>query len=88
MTDDAREHERSTNLVARVFGRAKPTYRGVPRERPAEACTDHVLMPRWRGPQVMGDDARAMGFICHACGREYLPHEVAGRRPLRVPEPR
>lgn len=74
------------SFLARMFGRAKPTYAGVP-QRPPRACIGHELMPRWRGPQAMGDDARAMGFVCHLCGREYLPAEVEGRRVARTLEP-
>ena len=71
--------------LAILFGRAKPTYRGVPRERAADDCAGHTLMPRWARPEHIGDDTRALGYVCHACGREYLPHEVAGRRAVRQP---
>jgi hypothetical protein len=30
-------------------------------------------MPRWRGPQAMGDEARAMGYVCHRCHTEFTP---------------
>lgn len=46
-----------------------------------EACAHDALVPRWRGPEAMEDDARAMGFVCHRCDREFLPSAVAGRRP-------
>ena len=46
-----------------------------------EACACDALTPRWRGPEAMDDDARAMGFVCHRCDREFLPSAVAGRRP-------
>lgn len=72
------------SLITAALGRAKPTYAGVKRQPSPERCIGHALMPRWRGPQAMGDDALAMGFVCHACGREYLPTEVGGRRLRRT----
>ncbi len=72
------------SLITAIFGRAKPTYAGVARQPPPERCAGHTLMPRWRGPQAMGDDARAMGFVCARCGREYLPVEVRNRHPRRL----
>ena len=73
------------SLLSAIFGAAKPTFRAVNRQASVQACIGHTLMPRWRGPQVMEDDALAMGFVCHACGREYLPTEVAHRRLIREP---
>ena len=72
-------------MLSKIFGRAKMTYRGV-REQPpiGECCRNRDLMPRWRGPQVMDDDSRAMGFVCHQCGREFLPADVRGRRLVRT----
>ena len=46
----------------------------------SECSCDGELMPRWRGPEVMDDDSKAMGFVCHRCGREYLPNLVRNRR--------
>jgi hypothetical protein len=71
------------SVLTAIFGAVKPTYRETARKAPANDCLDHTLQPRWRGPQVMEDDALAMGFVCHACGREYLPAEVAGRKLIR-----
>lgn len=45
-----------------------------------ECRCDGELMPRWRGPEVMDDDSKAMGFVCHRCGREYLPNLVSNRK--------
>ncbi|MEX1022065.1 MAG: hypothetical protein WD058_02850 [Dehalococcoidia bacterium] len=71
-------------MLTKIFGRPKMTYRGVAEQRPiSDCCRDHDLMPRWRGPDVMDDDAKAMGFVCHHCGREYLPGDVSGRRLVR-----
>ena len=46
----------------------------------SECLCDGELTPRWRGPEVMGDDSNAMGFVCHRCGRDYLPNLVSGRK--------
>lgn len=57
-------------------------------ETAVEDCLcDGELMPRWRGPEVMDDDSKAMGFVCHRCGREYLPNLVRNRKLIerRVP---
>lgn len=71
-------------LLSKVFGRPKMTYKGVSAQPPiSECCVTHPLMPRWRGPQVMEDDSQAMGFVCHECGREYLPDDVQNRRLIR-----
>lgn len=71
------------SLLSAVFGAAKPTFRRMRRQAPVSACIGHTLMPRWRGPDVMDDDSKAMGFVCHICGREYLPTEVEGRHLIR-----
>ncbi len=47
---------------------------------PAETCAHENLVPRWRGPEVMDDDSKAMGFVCHRCHSEFLPYEVVNRR--------
>lgn len=71
-------------MLTKIFGRAKMSYRGVSQQPPrGECCVGRDLMPRWRGPQVMEDDSKAMGFVCHRCGREYLPEDVQGRRLVR-----
>lgn len=71
-------------MLTKIFGNAKMTYRGVLRQQPiSECCLNHDLMPRWRGPQVMEDDSKAMGWVCHQCGREFLPSDVRGRRLIR-----
>lgn len=70
--------------LSKIFGRPKMTYRGVAEQPPiSECCINRELMPRWRGPLVMGDDTMAMGFVCHACGREFLPSDVQDRRLIR-----
>ena len=76
------------SVLNKIFGRAKMTFAPVA-DQPSveECCMTRTLMPRWRGPEVMGDDTKAMGFVCHACGREFLPVEVEGRRLIRVPAP-
>lgn len=51
-----------------------------------ECRCDGELMPRWRGPEVMDDDSKAMGFYCHKCQRDYLPNLVKDRRLLAQPE--
>lgn len=62
-------------FFARIFG---STDQQVP------ICLHERLMPRWRGPQVMpdeaGDESEAMGYICQACGAEFLPYRVRGGR--------
>ncbi len=67
-----------------IFGRAKMTYRGSAASPSiSECCVNRRLMPRWRGPEVMEDDSLAMGFVCHRCGREFLPGDVKDRRLIR-----
>jgi hypothetical protein len=46
----------------------------------APPCAHDRLLPRWRGPQVMDDDRRAMGFACQSCQREFAPYLVRERR--------
>ena len=43
-------------------------------------CECENLTPRWRGPEVMDDDSKAMGFVCHECHAEFMPYEVVNRR--------
>lgn len=70
------------SLLTKVFGSPKATYRGVA-VQPKSCCYGKPLMPRWRGPEVMDDSTKAMGFVCHQCGREYLPNEVNEQRILK-----
>ena len=73
------------SLLTKIFGRAKMTYAPVAKQPSVDACcVNRTLMPRWRGPEVMGDDNQAMGFVCHACGREFLPADVENRRLIRA----
>lgn len=72
------------SLLSAIFGAAKPTYRARRQKAAQRECLGHTLMPRWRGPQAMGDDAKAMGYVCHTCGREYVPAEVAERHLIRT----
>jgi hypothetical protein len=76
--------ERTMSRLSKIFGEANLTYRGVS-PRSNECCYEQDLTPRWRGPDVMGDDSQAMGFICHRCGREYLPLYVENRRLMGSP---
>ena len=46
----------------------------------AASCAHETLTPRWRGPEEMEDDAKAMGFICQRCHSEFLPYQVRNRR--------
>ncbi len=67
-------------VLKRLFGDPKLTYRGVRARSESNACCRQgPLMPRWRGPDVMEDDSLAMGYVCHRCGREYLPYQVRDR---------
>ncbi len=50
----------------------------------ADACAHETLMPRWRGPEVMDDDSKAMGWVCHRCHREFPPYLVQDRKLKRV----
>ncbi len=36
-------------------------------------CPHETLMPRWRGPEVMGEEGGAMGYVCHRCHSEFSP---------------
>ena len=50
----------------------------------AGGCMHQTLMPRWRGPDAMGDDRLAMGFVCHQCHREFPPYRVRDRQLIEV----
>ena len=63
-------------LLDRLRG-SRPAAGNVP---PAQTCAHENLVPRWRGPEVMDDDSKAMGFVCHRCHSEFLPFAVANRR--------
>ena len=73
-------------MLSKIFGRPQMTYRGAEHGRSGAECAraQHVLMPRWRGPDVMDDDSKAMGFVCSRCGREYLPTQVKDRKLIRT----
>lgn len=74
--------------LSAIFGRPKMTYKAVATQPPvSECCVGRELMPRWRGPQVMEDDSLAMGWVCHRCGREFLPGDVHNRRLIRGTAP-
>jgi hypothetical protein len=65
------------NLLERLRGEVPPSG-NVP---DASTCPHETLTPRWRGPEVMDDDGKAMGFVCHRCHSEFLPSAVENRRP-------
>ena len=65
--------------LGKMLGAAQPSG-NVPE---AASCPHETLTPRWRGPEVMDDDSKAMGFVCHRCHSEFLPYQVRDRR-LRV----
>ena len=50
----------------------------------ARTCAHEALIPRWRGPQTMADEARAMGYVCHRCHTEFTP---LAARALRAAAP-
>ncbi|MDA0256688.1 MAG: hypothetical protein O3C25_02960 [Chloroflexi bacterium] len=50
----------------------------------ARVCAHEALMPRWRGPQAMGEPARAMGYVCHRCHAEFTPVAARELRSLRA----
>jgi hypothetical protein len=60
----------------RLFGQS--TDRGEPDA--VEVCRHETLTPRWRGPEVMDDESQAMGYVCHACDREFPPYQVRDRQ--------
>ena len=59
-----------------LFGTGQPSG-NVP---DPETCPHERLTPRWRGPEVMDDDSKAMGWVCHRCHAEFLPNQVRDRR--------
>jgi len=72
------------SFLTRLLAHDEATY-GEVRPRPIECCIGKELMPRWASPELMDDDSKAMGFVCHECGREYPPSQVRGRRLLGSP---
>ena len=71
-------------MSARTPSSGRPGGTGRPGNLPPrDSCPHAKLSPRWRNPAVMGDDARAMGFVCHRCHAEFLPYEVRDRRLIR-----
>ena len=64
----------------RGLGRMLSTPRPSGNVPDAASCAHETLTPRWRGPEVMDDDAKAMGFVCHRCHSEFLPYQVRNRR--------
>ena len=65
------------SLLAKLRRESRP-FGNVPDQA---TCRHEQLTPRWRGPEVMHDDAQAMGFVCHRCHGEFLPSAVVNRRP-------
>jgi len=63
--------------LAKLLGGSQPSG-NVP---DSGSCPHEQLTPRWRGPEVMDDESKAMGFVCHRCHAEFLPYQVRNRRP-------
>lgn len=40
-------------------------------------CTHTMLTARWESAQDMGNEAKASGFTCSACGATFSPEEAA-----------
>lgn len=54
-------------------------------DKPEEAhstigCLHLVLVPRWNRVEDMGDDSKAVGYRCYACGESLSPAEAAEAR--------
>ena len=64
----------------KLLDRLRGSRRSAGNVPPAQTCAHENLVPRWRGPEVMDDDSKAMGFVCHRCHSEFLPYEVVNRR--------
>ncbi len=69
-------------LFARIFGST---------DQQVAVCLHERLMPRWRGPQAMpdkaGDQAEAMGYVCHRCHAELTPFAARELRAMRALAP-
>ncbi len=70
-----RGRERYVAFFGRIFGST---------DEVVAVCLHERLTPRWRGPQAMpdeaGDESEAMGYVCHACGAEFLSYRVRDGR--------
>ena len=64
--------------LRRLFGRSRPA-EAEPRVE-APSCTHLVLPPRWESAEDIGNEAKASGFTCAACGATFSPEEAARMR--------
>jgi hypothetical protein len=51
-----------------------------PSEPSDHECPHYVLVPRWDDMADMGNESRASGFRCDACGQEFTPGEAQALR--------
>jgi hypothetical protein len=65
------------NLLKRLHRTEQP----APPAEPADhKCPHSVLIPRWEDMADMGNEGRASGFRCDACGEEFTPSEAQALR--------
>jgi len=68
-------------VLNKIFGSPQQGYSGAQTPKSiSNCCVGKELMPRWRGPDQMDDDTNALGFVCHACGREFGHDMVRNRK--------
>ena len=68
------------SLLDRLFRRGKTPEVEVERA----PCPHTIVTARWDSVADMGDDSKAVGFACVACGRDFTPEEGERLRAAEV----
>ena len=68
-------------FLRRLFGGSRAAEAEPHVEEPS--CAHTMLTARWENPNDMGNEAKASGFTCAACGATFSPDEAARIRASR-----
>jgi hypothetical protein len=65
-------------LLDRILHRAKPA--APPPAQVSVTCPHVSLVPQWDSVADMGQEEKASGFTCAACGQRFTPEEARALR--------
>jgi hypothetical protein len=60
------------SLLGKLLLRTKPT---IPSSSTNVLCVHVTLMPKWESVADMGQEEKASGYTCDACGQSFTPAE-------------
>ena len=63
--------------------RSNESKKGLQASAPVE-CPHTILVPRWDRFEDMGDENKAIEFVCESCGDHFTAEFARNRSPARI----